>query len=201
MQLRQVEYISNPKFKLTTSHVWWSTQLLALAILFISAYSGGINLIFVLLLIICILTPIFTMSIGKNEFYPINFEYLEKITLTDNEIKIGEKNLEFKSIKNLEFNVRDFKGKRIQIIGSLKYSGPTLSQGVNNVIKFENQNEKYEIRFQLSSKDELSMLGEYISKLYSKEIEFEEKYDTLKSYGLKKLTHEEIKEFKKKYCS
>jgi hypothetical protein len=202
MKLQQVEYTSIRKFRLTTSHVLLVSQIILLSILGINVLLDfQITGILVIILIACIGTPIFTMIIGREEFYPVNFKKIRDINLTDNGIKIDEELFEFKFMKDLLFDVRDFKGKKLRTPALLWHAGPSISQGVNNLISFQYKDDEYKVRFELESEKELTKLGEYISNLYRKEITIVEKYDTLNSYGLKHLNFKEIQEFKNEYCS
>ena len=200
MKLKQIQYLQNPIFKLTTAQVWNGTRLLIILIIaFHFLFNLEFNKYTVLLIVLLLATPIFTMAIGQYEYFPINYESKEAISFEEDGILTEDRLFKFEEIKCLTFTVNDYKGKQVGRNGTQRMYGPSLLQGVNNVLQLETNSENHTFRFQLSSEEEFHLLAVYICSLYRKGINLKETYDGLKSYGLKHLNYEEIQAFKKKY--
>jgi len=124
--------------------------------------------ILAIVLLICVMAPIFTLIIGWKEYYPIDFIEIGKLQITESNIEYKDKKYVYEKIQKLTFQINDFKGKRLNSPGILWDAGPSLSQGVDNRLTFEIQNEKIELDFQLQSETELKRLGKILKELYLK---------------------------------
>ena len=196
MLFNRIEYITNPNYQLTTSHVLWASYLFPLLIIAIHYYlETAIAGLSAIILLICLSIPIFTFIIGYNEFYPINFSKIGIVRILPDSIQLNNKHYEYSKIKELKFLINDYKGKRIRSM-VLWEAGPTKSNGVDNQIQFESENTHVVIQFQINSKSEFELLGKTLTKLYRNGISFDEVSQYSKSYGLKHLNYKQIQEYK-----
>lgn len=98
----------------------------------------------------------------------------------------------------IELEVNDWLGKKIVHNIRPYGSGPKLSMGIDNSIRiYTDDVELPKLNFQLESKDQFIAMGRWLKSLYKLQITIVEKYDHLKSYGLRHLNYDEIQEFKK----
>ena len=186
--------------KLTSSHVMWISVLILVglwgSIYFEILHSN--SLIYVLLLIFALI-PIATNIYGNYEYFPNDFNTVSTIHLKEDEIVVDKEKLELNNIRRIKLEINDWFGKKIVKNVRPYGSGPKLSTGINNTLEIHLKDSKqFLLKFQLESNEQFIELGSWIETLYKSKIEILEKYDHLKSYGLKHLDYKEIQVFKEK---
>ncbi len=201
MILRKVIHNERPGFKITSKNVLITSYLIcgvALLLHYIFNYSlaGFIGLGAVLFIPISIITIIW----GWNEYYPKTTVPLGSIQLSLSTIKIDEQTYDFDDLNNLVFDVNDFRGERMTYPYGVP-AGPCLSQGDSNFIRFKHKGIDIQVQFLLRSKEELIILGEYLTELYLNNVAFNETVNGGKSYGLEHLNYNDIQEYKKKHLT
>ncbi len=200
MTLIQVKESTKQKFILTSEHVLWAATLLALAAgivyFFFDLEQDGI---LATCIIVSLLTTIVTRIWGSFEYFPDQYDAVGPVVLSFTEIKTLTQIYPLSEIKMLSFHVNDFKGKKMG--NSFEYnklSGPTLSQGINNYIRFKSGEIDIEIQFLLRSEMEIGSLADFLTNLYKQGYDFDEFNEGSKSYGLEHpRTYAETQEFKK----
>ena len=151
-------------------------------------------------LFILSILPIATNIYGNYEFFPKDFVVVSKVHLDNETITIDKRVIDLISIEKLELEVNDWFGKKIVRNVHAYGSGPKLSRGVNNFIRINLKNsEQIALIIQLESYNQFIELGNWLKSLYKTKIEIMEKYDHVRSYGLKHLNYKEIQNFKKEY--
>ena len=105
-------------------------------------------------------------------------------------------------IKRIELEVNDWFGKKIVRNVRPYGSGPKLSMGINNSIIIDPVDSKQiKLLFQLESNNQFIELGNWLKSIYKSQIIILEKYDHLRSYGLKHLDFKDIQKFKEEYTT
>ena len=201
MQLNIIE--SRKIRKVTSSHVMWVSVLL-LFVLLGNLYLGIVqsNSVIYLLLAILAITPIATNIYGNFEYFPKDFDTIATIHLNEENIIVGNHEIELNSISRIEIEVNDWLGKKVVQNIRPYGSGPKLSLGVNNSLKIHlNDSEQIAVIIQIESKEQFKNLGNWIKSLYDSNIDINEKYDHLRSYGLEHLNYKENQTFKEKYTT
>ena len=160
------------------------------------------NILLNIVLFISALTPIGTNIYGNYEYFPKNYVVKYQANIESDHIDLQSYKLYFEAIKKIDINVTDWFGKKIVTNVRPYGSGPKLSQGINNTIKFEIKNSvPIILHFQIESEEHLDELANWIKSLYKFKIKIVEKYENSTSFGLNHLNYNEIQEFKKKYTT
>ena len=194
----KVVHPTRPRFKITSNHVLVTSLLLSiipLLVHFIFDYSLGGFLALCAFQFIPI--SIVTIIWGWNEYYPKCTIHQGSIILSLSAIEIDEQTYNFTDLKNLIFDINDYRGKRLRY-PQMTHAGPCLAQGDNNFIRFNHNSTDIEVQFLLRSKEELVILGELLTQLYVNHVAFNETLTGGKSYGLENLNYKEIQEYKRK---
>ncbi|MGB3076838.1 MAG: hypothetical protein WBB36_16025 [Chitinophagales bacterium] len=196
MQLIQVKPVANPKFILTSEHVFWTAFILIfISFIFYFIFDLSESLLFVICISTFSLPLLVTPIWSRFEYYTDQYEIQGPINLTYTDISFESKSYSLREIENLSFYVNDYKGKRRNISYRC---GPSLSQGINNYIRFKYHGELHEIQIQFNSESKISSLGTYLTELYKQGFDFDEYIGDTKAYGLTMpRSYAETQEFKK----
>ena len=151
-------------------------------------------------LIILAICPIATNIYGNYEYFPKDFVSASTISLNEDNVIIDNQEFKLNEIKRIELEVNDWFGKKIVRNVRPYGSGPKLSMGINNSIIIDPVDSKQiKLLFQLESNNQFIELGNWLKSIYKSQIIILEKYDHLRSYGLKHLDFKDIQKFKEEY--
>jgi hypothetical protein len=115
--------------------------------------------------IICyglIAVPLITLGWGMGELELLNGKISGQIEFTPTHINIQEQTFHFKELDQITFVIQSYYEEKVNIV---RYSGPALSQGVNNNISFKYKGAQYSYAFQLTSERHLHIMKKYINDL------------------------------------
>lgn len=198
MTLTKVFHPEKGNFKLTSDYVYIASLFaLGIATLLHFALDFEFSGFLAFMAFLFVPTSIVTTIWGWNEYYPKHYIAQGSIKLSIADIIIDDQNYALEDVDSLIFDINDFKGKRMRHPYMLP-AGPCLAQGDNNFIRFNHNGIDIEVRFLLRSKEELIILGEFLTQLYVNRVAFTETLNGGKSHGLENLNYKEIQEYKKK---
>ncbi|MCC6582587.1 MAG: hypothetical protein IT271_02695 [Chitinophagales bacterium] len=127
--------------------------------------SDGIRITLCILVCICLITPIFLSLFYFDTHELLNGELKGNLVIGKDFISFDGVKTEIQLIKNVHFNIYDYYEKIINS-RSLQFYFPTLSQGVDNSIRFTTTNGKfYTVFFRLNSKYHRNDLNPFITEL------------------------------------
>ena len=152
MNIPIVTRMLNPPFRVRTSHVLilitlYLFILLDLHLLFDISMNAFIQWSVVFSMMAMVSLPFF----GWNEHYPIKHEVTGQLNLSPEGIEIGDSKFKWEEIEKVSVEFNDYKGKRLRY-PYRSPTGPCLSQGMDNYIRFIYFKRPISIEFSLIQK-------------------------------------------------